>query len=627
MNCPNCANPCPDGARFCDKCGAMLPEEVAETPAQPTPTEPTPEPTPEPMPAADAAQTPTDAAEPQPTDATPAPFAEPDFTPRKKPGRKAIAGIVTAAVALVLALAVALNVGAITGFAVRTFGSDADYFAYTEAKAFRRYVDSLTASYGELRSVAATDTAAQTKLQLQVGDSLSSLLNVGGLDLGWLDELALRISSNRKGDAQSAELALDVSDKEILALTSILDFAAQKFYLSMPALTDRVLSASFGDAGSQANAAAVQSVTELLPALTDALPTEKELNRLLLRYVDVALGQLTDVTKSSTTLTVGDVSQKCTELTLSITTTSLRDAAQAVLEEAKDDGELRAMLQKIQRAAEEVAGDNTTMTDSDSDLYTLFLRGVNEALEQLESVQAEDEGALFTLHDFVNGRDEIIGRTISDTPFLPGSLSYATVRKGSRFATEIKWGADEANAVALTGSGTERGDKQTASYQLTFLGSKVADFETQDCDVDAMREGRLNGTFRLTPDLTFLTQHLGANSEISGVLTMLRPSLELVCKAEKKESSVEIRLCNDENLLFGLTLSNTTSAGRAIEIPTENVVDATDTQAVQALLSSLDFDKLTEALQATDLPDAVVSQLQSLLSMLGSGQAQLPASE
>ena len=536
------------------------------------------------------------------------PFSDPDVSEKKKkkPGKKKILGIVAAVVAVALvvsAVAVALNFNTMRGSMIKLFGSDMDYFQFVESRALKRYAESTSDLYDALlfSGNSQQNQGVTTTLGWNISDDaieMMEYLTGSGVDLTWLNKVELKIDANKKKDLASVAFGVNVSDQDILTLSEIIDYASGNMYLSVPALTDRTVMMHLADMTDSSVSDELPESFELISKVGESLPSKEIYNKILARYIDVALENIDDITLGEETLEIEGVSQKCTVLEARISEKTFCDMMNAVLKEMKKDEDLKSILKSMQ---DSLSG--SELPGGDFDVYEVFIDAVDNTIEALDDVReyASDKKVL-VITSYVNSKHEVIGRKVA----VNGNtvLDYAIVEKGGDFASELRIGKGDESLV-LKGSGTQKGNKKNGSYTLRINGIHCFDIEIADFDTKAFEKGYVNGTFRLTPQKQLLSQS-GIGSIFRILVSGMNPTLELKCRMSEKDASLEINLLSKNDVFVGVTVKSSVSAGKDIEIPAKNLISLKDGEDVVEFIESIDLGNLIENLRKTEIPADII---------------------
>lgn len=654
MFCPNCGSPMNDEAVFCPICGKKVAAEQ-EVPAAPEavdlPIE-TPE-TPDVFQTSETVVLTPDAnpwAQPVEPAADPFaepaadPFAEPDANPfaqvsfDEKPAKpkKKLAKILIPVIAVVLVAAIVALcfTNAVSGFFVKTFGSDEDYFEFVETNALEGVAASISGAYGSYIEMLNPDQALAGDLKLNVSeDALDMLSDATGadIDMDWINGMVFRVNGNSKEGLSNGNVALEIGGQTILDLAFFLDMDAASLILGLQNLTDEyieldlneMISGSsydepyyddYNDPVASSSSPDLSSISALLSdeELVKALPTEKELNNLLNKYFAIIVESIDEVETSSETLDAGDLSQKVTAIEVKIDREAAAKITEAVLNALADDEEIETIIKNVAKVLE----DKDLIDDAD-EVYDEFKDGIDEALDELEDDDFEDnieEGYYVSdntlvITSYVDGSHNLIGCEIESTTdvYYDGekrdsyeqTISFATVTKGSNFATEIDLGE-----VVIEGEGNQKFGKVNAEYTLEVDGEEMCVLTVSDLK---MGVDSISGKLVLKP-----SDEIWEAMRVDDMIKALDLGLSLDLSISKNKSSVTIDVLSDDEIFAGIEVNSETQKPQKVTMPDADY----DMDEAQDWLESMDFDKLIDALEKAGLPDDLVESLEDMLQYI-----------
>lgn len=604
MFCSKCGKELPDGSAFCDTCGAQIEipkqEEVLanETTVEPlnngfsvkeTPAEEVTQPV----------------AETQD-------FAE--FTEENKP-KKSKKKLFISLTALVLAACVAIvtifNFSSIKGLWAEKFGSDEDYFKYVEKKSFSDFANSSSKLYGKLIDTVGKESFnSEAKVELQFGDSALDLIkyvvpsNDFTKNLDWLKTISYSIKTNISDKIQQANMKFNIGDGTLIDFDYIVDAEKGDLYAGLLNLSSKYLKTEMpGVAGSASN-----SNMALLRDVTKKMPSDKEYQELVEKYIGFVIDCIGNVEKSLTELTIGEYTQKVTVLEYKITEGDVLNIAKKVLTELKNDGDVKEFITGIESTVieeyEEFIGDDYKK----GDLYKEYQKAIQEAIDEISSEQGSEQ-ELLAVKDYVNSSHEIIGREIE----IDGEtiFEYASAYDGDKFAYEAK--CDELGLL-ITGEGTDKDDVLTATYSIKFDGQKLGDIKFENFDCTSIEEGLLNGNIELIPSYDIVSDALDLGIAEEGIISMLKPSIKFSFKNTSKSSHSEIEILSKGKKVIGLVITASQTKESKISIPKDSEVISFED--AEKYLDTLDLNKLVTALEKAKLPKDLLDKVKEVINSI-----------
>lgn len=692
MFCGKCGAAVPDGAAFCGSCGAPLSAPAApaaqpvapapvpapvqppvQEPVQPVvqapvqPVAPAPVqvpvqpvvPTPVQAPVQPVAQAPVQPVEPpvaQPAPVQPVAFADP-FAPAapaapKKKGK----GLVTALIALVAAAAVFVTCIAgplwlgwfpntkLTKQITKWFGSEDAYMSAVEAETVDTLSDTISKGYGNAingyKELLTGNKYTNTTISLEVGDVVREMLisaipETDSVDvahlMSLLDGTSISIGGGKTGDAFQMAIGLGLGGKHILDVAMILDMVNQEAFAAVPTLSDLYLDMSqiFDEANIDSDSLAAM---DQLTSVIDALPSEEVVNKLLAKYIQLALDQFDDVSKDSDTIKVGGIEEKVTVLETKITEKAVMKAGEALLDAVKDDKDVKDIIIKLGNAIGELNGEE----DYGEELYDAFVEGLgmydsvqdeisDRTDEDYEDYDDEDAGYIL-LTDYVNGSHEIVGRKI--TSCFDGEkqdmVYYATTKKGNNFAFTLEVQGTE----VVSGKGTDNKGVINGSFDIIVEDQDVATLKVSDFNSNGIKEGNLKGSFTVTLSEDIMEQlidEVDLPADVTSALSLLDCSLQIDVDSSAAGGYIRIALCNGSKSLLGIKLE-TAFTDEKVSVPEADKV--VDMDEIDQWLESVDISELVNNLKKAGFPSELLDMLEAAFENgFGAQEAPAPAPE
>lgn len=566
MFCPNCGKETRDGAAFCMNCGAPI--ETA-APAVEAPVE---------QPVAPAVEAPVEQ-----------PVAPVEAAPAPKKKKKWVWGLVVAVVAVAAAVAVLLSpIGniltpkkpAATPPTEEQKELDEMSYAALEEQQLEQGIGVITDTYGsffgafEGSSLNVKETAG-----VRLGDGAKALLDMAATELptDLLDGAKFAYTANIKDSKLQMIYSITLGKSAPFDIEMQLDLESGDAYLGFPG-SDKAYLKVEGALDELMDESAAQMLalfmnTELLNRLSEALPTEQELNTLLERYIKLVVNAVgkDDITIGKTTLTVGGVSQECNKIDVAISEKLVTKIAVSVLTEMKSDADIKRILTDFYGFVGALAGDE----GGAESFYADFVEMLDAALNELDVESASDEDVA-VLTTYLSGVSTIIGRELAvegETVFR-----YATAEKDGNVATEL----NVANGTLLcTGEGTKKDGVLNATYTISAEGVVLGTVQVKDVDVKKAESGYFGGTILLTPSadmVKLITDELDVTLPTDFV-----PSLKLVLTTDDTTAKVSIDLLTGGELFAGMDYAITFDTATAVTTPS-GAIDINDEEALIAWL-------------------------------------------
>ncbi len=595
MFCKNCGNEILENQVFCTKCGAEVEEAVEEANA---------------LPEAEVIAETEDVPEMETVESfnviasDEGEISEPTL-PAKKKKTGLIIGLASAAVVVVLAVLAAFNFNFVKGYAVKTFGSDTDYLRFVEEQSVSKSVNAITEAYAVV--IEEKEESSKTvKLQPKLSQSAQELIGenlAGETDLDWINELSLSATGELDGDKAAANLALALSNSDILKFDAIVDAKEQVFYFALSNLNDKFIKEDITlDDAIEGGDGELAKIMEALddPEFKKALPSEKALNELLTKYADIIINKLEAVGTSTKYLTVGELTGEFTVIEYEITEEDALAIAEEILKTAKEDAELKEIIESVCGYLAE-----KEIIDPDIDYYDEFKEIIEEGLDSIEeAMDKADDDEPIILKTFVNSKHEVCGRTVE----IDGEeiITNITVQKGTKFAIEA-----ENEEFKIEGSGEVKGGKLIGEYTVRVDGKAYLDLIIEDADLGKLKDNKFDGTIRIEFSDTLIEEMV--DSDFTDLMEEYDFTLELKAEVEDKSSKHEINILSKGELFVGFDITTAIAQSDGeITVPTE-AIDSTDYEALTKWAESLDTDKVLDMLRDKGVDEEIVSIAESFL--------------
>lgn len=607
MFCENCGSPLGESDKFCMKCGYRVPT-AAEQSASNAPN--AAEQSAPGVPLEEQA-VPSEAGATEVLNQQSAPnipyvqAAAAEEAPRKKSFfRRHLGWVITVAVVAVGAVATVANASAINNFIHKTFSSPEKYYQYVEKKAMEDKTESIAANYQNylVSNVGKDNQGATASIELELTDEGSDWLSMAGLagiDLSDLRSGKITLDVDSQDGLTGLRLLAGLNGVDIGALELIMNMDTQYFYAGAPDFNETMLGIDYGAMG--ADEVDYEEQIEQMRALQEVLPSQKELEKMLNRYMDAMLGCVENVEKESETLEAEGVSQKCTALEVTIDSGLVEDMLKALYEEMEGDDELKQIFVDVAEVME--------AEEDGEDLYEEFLDGIKDELDDLEYEMDDEAEIVMTV--YVDGKGVVRGRKLEfDSDYDSVELSCIMPRSGSEFGYELSISA-EGVTHTLAGSGKYSGNKIDGEFELKSSGARILELTVKDFDTEKMRKGYPNGSITISPSKQIGALLVGALPDsgdygMASILSKLQLTLDMET-SETKENIV-LSLLYDEEKMVSLTLTSESRKAKDVEEPTD-VMEMEDEMDFAEWLEDFDWDELIDRLEDADLPSVLLDAL------------------
>ena len=517
--------------------------------------------------------------------------------------------------------------------------SDVEYFQALTTDTLDGVVGTLASTFGNFAEMCnlSGDVGVSADLSLYLGDMIMDMLdeyvtaNLGeAMDLDFLSEISLGLDVDSNDELSQLQLSLGLSNTQIVALSLLM--SEDTFWFGAPGLSDTFMEISAGIMGiTPAN----DQQTEMVAELLSILPEEKEIDKLLTKYLALALKEIGKVERTQTTLELDGLKQDVTRLDVKIYEQDALDAVKAILTAAKDDQAIKKIIDDFAAFYNDMCREQSVDWE-DMDLYAGFTAGVEGALKNLPA-EAETTDSAIGMVFYVDANHDIVGFSL-DLSLLfepvkkseamntvaPASVNGAatsapasrsgynmftcyTVTEGENYKSllEIRAYDDEVAAFAITGGGTKKDGAINGNYSVAVLGTSYLTIELKDyvSSLDA-----IGGVVVLIPTEEAIKAIF--NGPIP-YLNVDEIALELGFDIAEGIINLETKLAGDNALIAGIALKLADKEIASLQKPT-NTVKPNEQSSILGLLMEMDLD-LTSVftnLRNAGVPDDLVTMLE-----------------
>ena len=524
-------------------------------------------------------------------------FAEVSFEEKAAPEKKKwwLIPAIVGGVLAVLAVLALIFWNQLSGFWLKTFAPEEEYFQHVEKQALSVYTEDIAKVYGDcVEQLGNDEITAQAQMSLTVSDEVLDLIteNTGmEIELDWINDVTFDLDTVMDGEQMMVCVAVAVGGQEVVDMNVIVDQENNRVLMGVPSLSDKYM---------QEDVYGTAAITSIDRDMLKALPSEEEVQKLLDKYLEIALSEMTKVSKETDTLEIGDVSQKVTVLEYELTEKEALAICKAVLKEAKSDKDLKKIVERVADYAEEAG----MLSDAD-EVYDSFKEGIENTLDELKEVEPEKETFL-VLTDYVNGAHEIVGRKL--TVEEQDVFYYATAIKGKEFATEM----EVSGAMEIQGEGTIEGNIRKGEYVLIVEEQELLVINAE-LDEKKLEEMYISGKFDITPTEVAM-ELMELDSSVSSVIKSMGLGLQVIVDSSEDVAKLEMNVTSNGKVMVGLGLDAKNGSDKKIEIPDSgDVIDAYDSDE---WIASLDLSKLVENLKNTSIPSDLVDLLEMAVGQI-----------
>ena len=499
---------------------------------------------------------------------------------------------------------------------------------------FSAYWDAVMAQYEK-----GQETGFNAKMKLTVEETGKAVLGaMVGMDFSWLNTVTMDMTEIIKDGKEAINADILLNDAPVGTMNICMDLANMTEYFQIPELSQNYMAiplipsmeetiADEIGAMSEEDIAAYQAYMEeyqasmetylkIVSDMTTVLPDTKTLSTLLDRYGNILIENFGDETVTEEALSVEGVSEDCTVYEEILTEQEVLSILREVLTTAKEDQELKGLLDMWSEAG------------GGEDLYAQLVAGADSALADLPEEGSEEidpEAAMFNSKIWTNAEGKIVGREFGFTDET-GTESYPLISwknpsaDGNSALYFELW--LDTSSITLTGSGQSGDQGLTVEYVLAFDGVKTVGIGVNNLKSDTEAPGYMNGSFN------FSLLDTGTEEE-PNPLAAFGLTANIISDAAAQTSQVDLSLTSSGAPVVTLSVTGGYEAsGESVEMPDQAVLDAAlsveSEEDMTAYAEGLDWTTVLTNLGAAGVPEELINQLQMMLTAPDAAAAEVP---
>lgn len=486
----------------------------------------------------------------------------------------------------------------------------ADSYKEAEKAAVAEAIEAFGAEYARgLAQYQSGETSGSGELKISLGESGRVILGMlAPVDVSWLNDASFDVNAGLFERNVVENMDIKVNGTTICTAEYYMDTETSEIYIRIPEINDGYMKMNLEQLTESAGEVDAEFSSEMDLSLffddyftaLENMPEADVMTTLLNRYAGLILDQVADGEAQGTqSVQAGGVAQELTVLEGVITEKEAYAMVEDVLTTAKDDEELKALIETW-----------TEVLNDPEYTYDTFL----EAIAELEAEMGEPSGEAvsgFGIRAWVNDADEIVGRElVSIEDDMEESLfSYVCTADGTKRGLALRFGADY-EEVSLEGSGELTGDLLNGTYTLAMDGEDAFVIDVSDFDTKALSEGIWKGTYTLSG--AEITDESGSSYDPLGGMQLIF----VADGADKDSMEWKLSLAMSGEVLGTISLSGG-PAGEAVEmLDPETFTDVYDMNAaedMEAYSAGVTIDVLMENLTAAGMPEG---WLESVMAMM-----------
>ncbi len=442
-------------------------------------------------------------------------------------------------------------------------------------------------------------------------NNMAAVLAQQGLDsdVSWFKSLGFVMEILYNETLVEMNMEAQINDTGIVSMEGIVDIMGAFAYLRVPELSDEYIGTAMDmDIDMDEMMAMYDQMMETMEEYGDvveSLPTEKELNTLLNRYVDIVKGAMAKPETGTEELSFGGVSQSVSTSTYTITRTDLLNIAETVLTTAKSDAELEKIIDTFVAWMNEKAAQEDPEWEA-VDAHAEFVAAIEDALLQIEELR----------QDLTDGEEEDL-EVLSYTVYAVDEKQIGFLLRASddwdtitMYAYSLEDNGDTAFVMdmggqfSFSGTGTSDGGEASGEYVLAVEGEDMLYLTVKDFDTKALKKGELNGTLQLRFSEEMLY-------EMDNDMLTTDTIIELVLDMGGSKATVDVNLYNVDGLIVGIKMVTKALSGN-IKVP-GSYINMEDGAAMQEWAEDMNFDQILKNLRSAGVSSELVDMLEEAI--------------
>ena len=461
-------------------------------------------------------------------------------------------------------------------------------------------------------------TKAVMTLKLEDGGKTLLSAASGGMDFSWLNILTMDMTAAVTEGKEIVNGAILLNDSPLCNMNMYMDLNELVEYLQIPELSETWMKMPLLDSLEiseeelaqtfeseeemqaymeymEAYKASMKNNFKVLSDLTSFLPDTATVSALLDRYGNIIIDSTAEGTSSEETISVEGISEDCTVYESQITEAGVLSMMKNILTTAKEDQELKGLLDKWSETSGE---DLNAQLQTNADVLLADLTGEGS------------DAAVVTSKAWVNADGKIIGREISaedETGSIP-VFTWKNPSSDEKSALFIEFGAGE-ETMTFTGTGQSAEGLLNGEYVFAVNSVKMLGIKAENLETHPKVPGYYNGKIGVSV--------LDAGTEEApNPLAAFGLDINVASDAEAKTNQVDFTVTNSGAALVTLSV-NGGYADASVSAPEQAVLDAsldiTEEGAETSYIQGMDWTAILDNASAAGAPAELVGAFDQMI--------------
>ena len=465
----------------------------------------------------------------------------------------------------------------------------AELFKYAEMKSLDAGLAIFADAYDEYLSNVNTTKAqgSATSIDINVSEEALGILELlAKMDLSWLSNIGIDNELYLDKESFTCDISLLLGESRLANLQMLMNKTDSSIYFAIPEVLTKAVKI-------------VGDTSDVSLDLIADLPSGDTLTALVKKYVGIFVSGIEKVEKSDGAITANGITESCTVVKATLTAASAANIMKQMIETAKVDTELKELIIKLGDTLAQIPDAEIESGDA---LYGNLMEEFEWKLEDIEEYDFESVGEdeAFVITDYINSKNEIIGRAISnDTGEF---IFYGTAEKDGSFCFELKVEEE----TVLRGEG-KNGKTINGKF---IIGDGVNDYA--EITLTELDEKLTKGTI----DVKLLeAPEIDGAEMFSAFLSVY--SLRVSFDTSATKADVTLAVMNGDNEFASISINGEKKKVEKLDIPTEDVIIFDENLDTSALMGALDLSALIENIKNSPIPAEIVSLIELYMAMVG----------
>ena len=410
-------------------------------------------------------------------------------------------------------------------------------------------------------------------------------------------DLKLGYEAQRKGEQVALETTLRSGKKDILSSEMIYDGEEDILYGIIPLINEDYAKIDLDAMLDDKEMEQAEMLFGSMERMADVFPEPKEVQDLQERYCNLIIDEIDDVEERSEKLTIEDVTQSVTVLTVRIEDEQVRDMIISWYEEAGEDDTLKQIVTGLAET-DTVAGRET----DPEKVWENWVVALDKYKQNAENMELHGEEFQLELYvskaGKIQGMDFTVTEKDNDDPTVRVYFAYAI--NGNRIAMEgncVNGYSYYDDETTVSGKGSLTGGKLDADFDVES-GDDDLEFRVENVDIAGIQQGHIAG------DLILWLKQFKSELANVGLRDLKDQTLTVSLDVTDKSNRFEIRLAEGNEIFAAITLNSKTGNAGSVKIPANSeCIDISDEDEMEEYIAECDTEELKEILEDFGLAD------------------------